>query len=504
MNDRRLKQCAWIVGGLMVMAAVAAAPYWVEKIAYSAEPGERAAVSDQLAKLADTSKAFRHVAKLVRPSVVGIQCKRVIKAGPGKLPFDMNDPALRRYFDGPFRRFFRDPDQRRQFRQESQGSGVIVDERGYILTNNHVVQNADTITVKLADDRTFKAKLVGRDSATEVAVIQIEADNLHAAKLGNSEVIEVGDWVLAIGSPFGLSHTVTAGIISAKGRSNVRIIPDRNRYENFIQTDAAINPGNSGGPLVNLSGEVVGINTAIYTRSGGYMGIGFAVPINLVRQVMNSLINTGKVTRGYLGVRIQDVTEDLAKAMELPDAKGVLVPEVFDGTPAKQAGVEQGDVILMYDGKEPKNVTSLRQMVAVTAVGTRVPMVVLRKNKRITLHVTVAEQPKNMAVAARGVTPGEQSTDYGLAVRDLTPELAKQFGYETDTGVIVSRIDPDSPAQSAGLRPGDLVLEVDRQKAATAKAFADAVNKHDKKRGLLLLVKSQRGGGTGFVILSTQ
>ena len=429
------------------------------------------------------SKAFAAVAKKAGPAVVFVQVEKVVvKRGPAFEPFPFGSP-FDFFGDEFFERFFgrRFP---RKYRQMGAGSGFIISKDGYIITNNHVVADADKVKVKLADGREFNAKIVGTDPASDVAVLKIEAENLPVLPLGDSDKIEVGEWVLAIGNPFGLTQTVTVGVISAKGRSGVGITD----YEDFIQTDAAINPGNSGGPLVNLRGEAIGMNTAIFTRSGGYMGIGFAIPINMVKIITEQLIKTGKVTRGWLGVVIQELNEDLAKSFGLEKPEGALVTEVAENSPAERAGLKPGDVIVEYNGKPVKNVAELRTMVALTPPGTKVKLVVVRKGKRKTLEVTIGNQPQSLALLTG---QDEFLKKLGLEVQPLTPELAEQFGYGVKEGVIITGVAPGSPAAMAGLRPGMLVEEVNHQKVRTLKDFARALVQSKKTGRVLFLVRDR-------------
>ena len=429
------------------------------------------------------SKAFAAVAKKAGPAVVFVQVEKVVvKRGPAFEPFPFGSP-FDFFGDEFFERFFgrRFP---RKYRQMGAGSGFIISKDGYIITNNHVVADADKVKVKLADGREFNAKIVGTDPASDVAVLKIEAENLPVLPLGDSDKIEVGEWVLAIGNPFGLTQTVTVGVISAKGRSGVGITD----YEDFIQTDAAINPGNSGGPLVNLRGEAIGMNTAIFTRSGGYMGIGFAIPINMVKIITEQLIKTGKVTRGWLGVVIQELNEDLAKSFGLEKPEGALVTEVAENSPAERAGLKPGDVIVEYNGKPVKNVAELRTMVALTPPGTKVKLVVVRKGKRKTLEVTIGNQPQSLALLTG---QDEFLKKLGLEVQPLTPELAEQFGYGVKEGVIITGVAPGSPAAMAGLRPGMLVEEVNHQKVRTLKDFARALAQSKKTGRVLFLVRDR-------------
>ncbi|OCC15891.1 HtrA protease/chaperone protein [Dissulfuribacter thermophilus] len=434
-----------------------------------------------------TAKAFAKVVQKARPAVVFIKVEKTIESrgtqGPFNFmePFDFfNDPFFERFF-GP--RYHR-PQPKRKFKQRGQGSGFIVDKRGYILTNNHVVGDADLIEVKLFDGREFKAKVVGTDPQSDVAVIKIDADDdLPVLPLGDSDKVKVGEWVIAVGNPFGLSETVTVGVVSAKGRNRIGI----NDYEDFIQTDAAINPGNSGGPLINIRGEAIGMNTAIFSRSGGYMGIGFAIPINMAKAVMKQLIEKGKVVRGWLGVVIQEVDEDLAKSFGLEKPEGVLVAEVSEDSPAKRGGLKQGDIILQLNGQKVKDAGELRNKIALTPPGTRVRLLVLRDGEKKLLVVKIGEKPGETTVA--GVRKGILKK-LGLSLQDLTPELAEQFGYKEGQGVLVSEVEPGSPAESAGIRAGYLIEEVNRIRVKTVAQCMNALRK-SKHRVLLRLTDGQ-------------
>ncbi len=433
--------------------------------------------------LKQTGRAFASVAKKVSPAVVFIQVEKSIHSQPVQEFFPP-------FGDDFFRRFFGEPMPRRhpQFRQPrqqhvvAQGSGFIISADGYIMTNNHVVAGADKVTVKLEDGRKFTAKVVGTDPHSDVAVVKIKAQNLPVLAMGDSDKLEVGEWVIAVGNPFGLSHTITAGIVSAKGRSSIGITD----YENFIQTDAAINPGNSGGPLVNLDGRAVGINTAIYSRSGGYMGIGFAIPINMARAIANQLIKHGSVTRGYLGIAIQDLNSDLAKSFGLAPDKGVLIAQVTKGSPAQKAGLKRGDVIIAFDGQPVTKVGPFRNRVSLKTPGSRVKIVVLRDGKQKTLTVTIGKLPENGLLAS---SSSEQLKKLGLTVQALTPDLAKQFGYEGDSGVVITQVDPGSIAALAGLKPGILIQEVNRRPVKTTEDFKKAVEKTPPHGTILMLIK---------------
>ncbi|WP_456370945.1 DegQ family serine endoprotease [Thermodesulfatator atlanticus] len=429
------------------------------------------------------SKAFAQVAKKAGPAVVFVQVEKVVvQRGPVMEPFPFGSPFD--FFGNDFfERFFRERFPRK-YRQMGAGSGFIISPDGYILTNNHVVANADKVKVKLADGREFNAKVIGTDPASDVAVIKINAKNLPVLPLGDSDKIQVGEWVLAIGNPFGLTQTVTVGVISAKGRSGMGITD----YEDFIQTDAAINPGNSGGPLVNLKGEAIGMNTAIFTRSGGYMGIGFAIPINMVKVITKQLIEKGKVVRGWLGVVIQDLNEDLAKSFGLERPEGALITEVAENSPAEKAGLKRGDIIVKYDGKPVKNVAELRTMVALTPPGTKVKIVVMRNGKPKELEVTIGTQPQGLSIITG---QDEFLKKLGLEVQPLTPDLAQQLGYGVNEGVVITGVAPDSPAAMAGLRPGMLIEEVNHRRVHNLKEFAEAIAPSRRTGRVLFLVRDK-------------
>ncbi|MBM4019445.1 MAG: DegQ family serine endoprotease [Planctomycetes bacterium] len=432
------------------------------------------------------SEAFREAAKRAGPAVVAVATSHTVTAPSS--PFgDLGDEFLRRFFgmepdEGPGPR---GKGPARKFQRQGLGSGVIVDPDGYILTNNHVVEAADEILVHLADGREFKARVIGTDPPTDIAVVKVKAENLPVAQLGDSDTAEVGDWVIAIGAPFGLEQTVTAGIISATGRSNVGITD----YESFIQTDAAINPGNSGGPLVSMRGQVIGINTAIASRSGGYMGVGFAVPIGLAREVMKRIRETGRVTRGWLGVGIQRLTPELAESMKLKVDEGVLVSQVFEGGPADRAGIKAGDVVAEFAGKPVKTPSELQNTVAWTAPGTKADMVVLRDGKRQSLSVTVEKRPDQPeAVAAAPGAPANLK-DLGIEVSGVTPEAATRYGYKAGQGVLITSVDAGGLGAAADLRPGMLIVQAAGQKVASVAELKEAVGKADLAKGLPMLVR---------------
>jgi len=409
-----------------------------------------------------------------------------------QIPGHPSDPFHE--FWEPFERFF-GPGQRprRPFKQKSLGSGFVIDRRGSILTNNHVIEDADEIVVKLADGSQYKAKVLGRDKKTDIALIRIDkASPVDPVVLGDSDQLQVGEWVMAIGNPFGLENTVTAGIVSAKGR-HIGAGP----YDNFIQTDASINPGNSGGPLINLQGEVVAINSAIYSHSGGNIGIGFASPINIAKGLLPDLETKGHVTRGWLGVLIQKVTPEIADSLGLSDAAGALVADVMKDGPAKQGGIQVGDVIVEFDGTPVKDSTELPLVVARTPVGKVVKVKVLRGNSEKVLTVKVQELKEDSVEIASAQS---QSDDVGLTVQTITPHIAESFGIDSATrGVVVSAVTPGSPADEAQLRRGDVILEVDRKPVKDAAEFRSAVKASGNGRSLLLLVK--RAENTIFLAL---
>lgn len=444
------------------------------------------------------SDTFSEISEKVKPSVVSVVAVTKIKVPFRSFsPFD--DPFfddLRRFFGPDLFPHFPESPREREYRQRGVGSGVIVAETGYILTNNHVVKNAEEIKVILSDGRKFEAEIKGRDPKTDLAVIKIKAKNLPAATLGDSDEVKVGEWVLAIGNPFGLQHTVTAGIVSATGRANIGIA----QYEDFIQTDAAINPGNSGGPLVNLDGEVIGINTAIFSQSGGYMGVGFAIPVNMARQVMDQLIEYGKVTRGWLGVTIQNLDKDMAASFGLKEEKGILVGDVIKRSPAEKAGIKRGDIILQFNNKEVESVTELQQMVAGTKVGSKVPVKIYRENKEMTLKVKIGEMPEDIASLPTTDAEKEFEEKLGIEVRELTPEIAKKYGYEEDKGVLIVKVIPGSPAEWAGLQRGDLLLQIGTMDINNMDDYRGALKEVSDKENIRLLVKS--GKYTHYVMLS--
>jgi len=418
---------------------------------------------------------FSSLVEALAPAVVNISTESE----------DKSELSPHHGFGDPFDPYSRGP-------RRSLGSGFVFDGEGYIITNAHVVEDASKIVVRLNDEREFEADVIGADAKTDLAVIRIKgADNLVPVSLGDSDALKVGEWVVAIGNPFALDHTVTAGIVSAKGRQ----INRRNPYDDFIQTDAAINPGNSGGPLVNLSGQVVGINAAIFSQGGGNIGIGFAIPINMARKVVPQLRTEGHVTRGWLGVKIQPVDKDIAASLGLTEAKGALVAEVFPDSPASKAGLEIGDVIVKFDGVEVGKSADLPTIVAGTAVGKEVEVVVVREGSEKTFSVGVAK----LADDAGSAQP-VQARMLGMTVQDIAPEMAAELGLDKDAkGVVVTSVTKGSPAEVAGLQPGDLIQMVGNRPVENAEKFSAMLEAGAKDQSVLVLVR--RGDQTLFRVI---
>ncbi len=429
---------------------------------------------------------FSAAAEEAVPAVVSITVEKTTKVGSSGnqlAPFSFRNP------DDPFgndffERFFRGQSQQQtpqEYHQMGQGSGFIISSDGYILTNNHVVGDVDSITVKMHDGREFTAKLIGADEKSDVALIKIPATNLPVLPLGDSSKLRVGEWVVAVGNPFGLSATVTVGVVSATGRSNVHIAD----YEDFIQTDAAINPGNSGGPLINLRGQAIGINTAIFSQSGGYMGIGFAIPIDMAVNIKDQLLKNGKVIRGQLGILVQELTPDLAESFNLKSTRGILVADVLEGSAAEKAGLKSGDIILEMNGREVSNVGEFRNTVAMLAPDTKVQLLVYRNGDRKTLTATIQELSDN-AVASQSPEISEQ---IGLTVENLTEDTARASGVGMGKGVVVTSVTPYSSAQMAGIQPGDVILGINREDIGSVAEYNKAMEKASGKDHVLLLVK---------------
>ncbi|HUU98713.1 MAG TPA: DegQ family serine endoprotease [Phycisphaerae bacterium] len=484
-NQRGLAGClvTLVLLGVWVAPALGDAPQQAQP------PNEALRYADAL------SQAFEYAAETIRPSVVAIHSVKHLQPQGRSDGRQMPLPQLPEGFpfdDDLLRRFFGDHVPQVPEIQEGLGSGVIVSADGYVLTNNHVVGEADEVTVMLGENRELRAEVVGTDPMTDLAVIRIKADKLPAAKLGNSDKLKVGEWVVAAGNPFGLSDTITAGIVSAKGRANMRIA----EYEDYIQTDAAINPGNSGGPLVNLRGEVVGINTAIASRTGVYNGVGFTIPINLARSIMDSLIKTGQVVRGWLGVSVQQLDEGMAKTFGYDSTNGVLIGDVLRGGPAEKAGLHAGDIVTALDGTKITEMNQFRNLIAAKQPGSSAKMEVYRNGKTTTVTVEIGRRTPEMAAA-----PGRDiSGELGMTVANLTPDLARSFGLSSSIqGVLVTEVAPAGMAARSGIVVGNVILEVQGVPVSNVTEFHAQLGKHDLKAGVRLLV--QAGEGRHFVLL---
>jgi serine protease Do len=434
---------------------------------------------------------FSDLAEKVRPGVVNIRVVKKVK----NVGMEFRHFFGKRFEEkNPFEDFFGpfpEGNPPRSFEQRGVGSGFVMNREGYILTNNHVIEDADQIKVKLSNGKEYEAKVVGRDPKTDLALVKINgASDLHSLTLGNSDDLKVGSWVVAVGSPFGLEQTVTAGIVSSKGR-----VIGSGPYDNFIQTDAAINPGNSGGPLVNLQGEVIGINTAIIASG---QGIGFAIPVNAAKEIASQLQEKGHVTRGWLGVGIQGVTPELAKSFGLKENKGALVAQVFSGSPAEKAGIEQGDVILEFNGKEVSDSNELPRIVASTPVGKEVSVKVSRNGKVTDRPVKIGEMEEKEKTATSKAPSSHKSL--GVTVQNLTPEIAKGLGLKKESGVVVTGVEPGSPAENAGIKTGDVIREVNRKPLKDTEDFIQKVEKAKDQENVLLLL--QRGQNSLFAAVT--
>ncbi|MCE5194993.1 MAG: DegQ family serine endoprotease [Nitrospiraceae bacterium] len=453
----------------------------------TAHTDEQMISKDTIDLLSKIDQAMSEIASAVKPAVVNISSSKTIKQRQLAFPFD--DPFLKRFFGDEFGA----PNKPKERKEFGLGSGVIVDKNGYILTNSHVVQGADEIKVRLSDKREFKGKIIGADPKTDIAVVKIDANNLPVLKLGDSEKLKVGQTVIAIGNPFGLNQTVTSGIISATGRANVGITD----YEDFIQTDAAINPGNSGGALVNIRGELIGINTAIFSTSGGYQGIGFAIPINMAKNVMETLIKSGKVTRGWLGVSIQPITPELAKQFNLKDDKGALVGGITEDSPAEKAGLQNGDVIIEYDGKQITDPVNLRNLVAATPPNKEVKLKILRNGNTQTISITIGELPAEQKIAGKF-----DNLLKGVIVQNLTSEIRQQLEIPGKVrGVVIVDFADDSISEGI-LGRGDVILEINKKRVTNMKEYETIVSKIKGNQDILLRI--YREGSAIYLTLSVK
>jgi serine protease Do len=475
---------------------ISSGSHWITPSAAETLPTAPPAVSSPGTASPSTPGSFSQLAARLSPMVVNVKVVKVEKVGsfPSLPQGEMPDGPFKEFFD----RFFQDmpnmPRNPHMPRVQGAGSGVIISKDGYVLTNNHVIDGAKEVTVTLADHQEYKARIVGRDPKTDLAVLKIEGKGTFpAATLGDSDNLKVGDWVIAIGNPFGLNNTVTSGIVSAKGR-----VIGAGPYDNFIQTDASINPGNSGGPLFNMNGEVVGINTAIISQG---QGIGFAIPVNTVKPLVPQLETKGEVTRGYLGVTIQTITPALEKALKLQDQKGALVADVTKDSPAAQAGIQRGDVIVAFNGKDVAGNHDLPALVAGTPVGQQATVTVLRNGQKLQLAVKVGQLPSeradNATLPEGSVQPTKEK--WGLQLRDLNPQLANQLHLQSEQGVAVVGVKPGSRADEAGIQKGDIILEVNRQPITSVHDAVKKIDGSQDKDHLLLLV--QRGNGKLFIPL---
>lgn len=482
--NREKSQIKLFTNALTIILFLAAASLCLQSDVYARSPNISRDSVDFLSK---TGQAMAEVAEAVKPAIVNISTLKTErpKRAPSN-PFS-DDPLFRRFFGDKFGQ----QERPRERKSMSLGSGVIVSPNGYIMTNNHVIRNADKITVRLSNKKEYAGRVIGTDPKTDLAVIKIDAEDLPTIKMGNSDELRVGELVLAIGNPFGLNQTITMGIVSAVGRANVGIAD----YEDFIQTDAAINPGNSGGALVNVKGELVGINTAIFSTTGGYQGIGFAIPSNMVKIVMRSLIERGKVIRGWLGVSVQGITPELAQQFGLEKDYGSLVANVVEGSPAEEAGLMRGDVITEFGGKPVDEPYHLRNIVASTLPGDEIEVRIIRDGETETLTVTIGDLPS----AEEKTSTTFKNALKGVSVQDLNAEIMRQLNLpEKIRGVVVSDIEGGSPAETA-LLPGDVILEINRRAISNLEDYEAIVSKIKSGKDVLLLVF--RRGSTVFVTI---
>ena len=466
-----------------------------------------AQTSDDLELMIRSSKTRAALVQNVQKAVVHIKVEKIVRGSEGRSfnnPMDLyNDEFFRRFFPelNPPKNNQQREQPNREFRQRGMGSGSVIDAEGYILTNHHVVGLADRIIVVMYDGEEKDAKIVGTDPESDIAVIKIEGNGLPVLPMGDSEKILVGEDVIAVGNPFGLIQTVTYGIVSAKGRSNVGI----NEYENFIQTDAAINPGNSGGPLVNLRGEIVGVNSAIFSQSGGYQGIGFAVPINMASKIMKDLIDKGSVSRGWLGVGIQDVSQDLVKAFKLKNTKGCLITAVMENTPAQRGGMLKGDVVVRINDKLIQNSNHLRNEIANAGAFTEIDLELIREGKSVKIQLKLDERPQKVGRVKMEpkMNPSLEQLEFmGMTVEALTNDKAEKLGVMPGIGVFISKIESGSPAEKSGLRTGMIIQEVERKAVKNFEIFKEIVNEMNKSKGILLLVTTS--GGSRYIFIEEE
>lgn len=473
-----MKNKRWYAAMIILLAILGVSVYLKERLRSEEVWASPRMVSARQVQFDRGLPSFSGLVKETRTSVVNISTTTVIKGSD--LQDKLGNPLKDFFGDDFFEKFFGDS-PRREFKQRSLGSGFVIDKEGYILTNNHVVEKASSIKVKLTDGKEYEAKVIGKDAKTDLALIKINARNsLPVAALGDSDKLEVGDWVLAIGNPFGLEQTVTTGIVSAKGR-----VIGQGPYDDFIQTDASINPGNSGGPLFNLKGEVVGINTAIV--SGGH-GIGFAIPINVAKALLTQLKTKGRVTRGWLGVVIQRVTPELAKNFGLKDSEGALVSDVMEGSPAAKSDIRRGDVIVSFDGQKIQEMDQLPRLVAATEVGKKAKLGFIRDGKHFEVDTVVGEL-KDETMEAQAAPEVEKT--FGLVVQNITPEIGRHLNLKDRRGVIVTDVQRGSPGEDADLRPGDIIKEINKKPVKNVADFKEIIKRASLKEGIVLLVKRE-------------
>jgi len=483
---------------------------------FAQDSGRPEKAAEAIKQAYNLSDAFKHGSKAVEPSVVNIRSTMHVEpvarsgAGGGLQQFPFDDDMLRRFFGGELPPGIQiDPGQDGLQPRErtGEGSGVIMRDDGYIVTNNHVVDGADEIKVTLSNNSEYTGKVIGTDPDTDLAVVKIEASGLQAAKFGDSDKVEVGEWVLAVGSPFGLQHTVTAGIVSAKGRANMGLAT----FEDFIQTDAAINPGNSGGPLVNLEGELVGINTAISTRTGSYNGIGFAIPSNMVKNVFESIVANGNVKRGALGVGIEPLDKDAAEYYGFKGTDGVLINQVYEGSAAAKAGLKVGDIVTEINGKPTADNQALLNMIARFQPGQQVTIKAFRQGAEKAFDVTLGDRSVQFAGLTRNGRPGnggghapeaESTGSLGLSVEELTPDIAQQLGAESQKGVVINQVEAGSAAADKGLRRGDIIAMVGPTKVTSVEEYTNALKQADLNKGVVLQVI--RGNQARLVVLKAE
>jgi serine protease Do len=431
--------------------------------------------------LAETSKAFSNVGKKAIPAVVFI---KATFNGTNNTMSSQEDP-FESFNDEFFKKFFNFP-QGKGLKQEqfAAGSGCIISKDGYILTNNHIVKDADTITVTLNNGKDYDAKLIGTDSKTDLAVIKIIADNLPYLEFGNSETLEIGEWVVAIGSPFQLHASLTVGVVSAKGRQNLNITA----HEDFIQTDAAINPGNSGGPLLNLDGKIVGINTAILSQTGGYLGIGFAIPSNMAKHIEEQIIDNGSVKRGHLGISIQSIDKEMAEALELENTEAVLIAEIIKNSAAEKAGLKQGDIIIGYNNLPMKNITTFNREISLMNPGAKVILTIIRNHKKSNITVTLEQSPDSQLSSNKILELGLEVSD----IKDVPSDVIKKWQFSDNIeGVMITSVKSNSLSMKAGLRPGMVIMQINHQKIKNINDFNTSIADMDKKKYLLMLIKYQ-------------